>query len=274
MAVDFNRIKELVDRFDELEAKGEFSKYTEAETKTKFIEPLFEALGWNIRGIKKSNDKITLEESISKGRVDYGYWLNGVQKFYLEAKSLRETDILFGKGYDRQAINYSWLSSCSWAVLTNFRQLAVYNADKPEGEHFFTIHAHDFLDKDKDKLELLSKEAFEKNKLNNKAQEWGKSLVRVPVDKQLLSDLIDFRVILSRDIVKNNQGKIRNEEELDEAVQKILDRLIFIRNAEDRQLEPNELQKNFRQWADPKSEMDLNSENSWEFIFTPQNHSC
>ncbi len=156
---------------------------------------------------------------------------------------------MFGKGYDRQAINYSWLSSCSWAVLTNFRQLAVYNADKPEGEHFFTIHAHDFLDKDKDKLELLSKEAFEKNKLNDKAQEWGKSLVRVPVDKQLLSDLIDFRVILSRDIVKNNPGKIRNEEELDEAVQKILDRLIFIRNTEDRQLEPNELQKNFRQWA-------------------------
>lgn len=249
MVVDFNQIKELVDRFYELEAKGEFSKYTEAETKTKFIEPLFEALGWNIRGIKKSNDKITLEETISKGRVDYGYWLNGVQKFYLEAKSLKETDILFGKGYDKQAINYSWLSSCSWAVLTNFRQLAVYNADKPEGEHFFTIHAHDFLDKDKEKLELLSKESFEKNRLNDKAQEWGKSLAKVPVDKQLLSDLIEFRVLLSKDIVKNNPGKLKNEEELDEAVQKILDRLIFIRNAEDRELEPNELQKNFRQWA-------------------------
>ena len=255
MAVDFNQIKELVDRFDELESRGEFSKYTEAETKTKFIEPLFEALGWNIRGIRKGNDKITLEESISKGRVDYGYWLNGVQKFYLEAKSLKETDILFGKGYDRQAINYSWLSSCSWAVLTNFRQLAVYNADKPEGEHFFTIHAHDFLGKDKNKLELLSKESFEKNRLNDQAKEWGKSLVKVPVDKQLLSDLIEFRVILSRDIVKNNPGKIKNEEELDEAVQKILDRLIFIRNAEDRGLEPNELQSKFRQSAQGKDNL-------------------
>ena len=106
MAIEFNKIKELVNRFNELEATGEFSKYTEAETKTKFIEPLFEALGWNIRGIKKSDDQITLEEKISKGRVDYGYWLNGVQKFYLEAKSLKETDILFGKGYDKQAINY------------------------------------------------------------------------------------------------------------------------------------------------------------------------
>ena len=67
---------------------------------------MFEALGWNILGIKKSNDKITLEDKISKGRVDYGYWLNVVQKFYLEAKSLKETDILFGKGYDKQAINY------------------------------------------------------------------------------------------------------------------------------------------------------------------------
>ncbi len=247
--IDYASIKELVDRYRELQENGELKRYNEAETKTKFIEPLFEALGWNIRGIRKSNDKVTLEEKISKGRVDYGFWLNDTPKFYLEAKSLRENDILFGKGYDKQAINYSWLKSCSWAVLTNFRTLAVYNADKPEGDWFFTIHAEDFLDKDREKLEILSKESFEQNKIDEKALEWGKKLIKKPVDKQLLEDMIHFREVLSKDILRNNQNLNLSQDDIDETVQRILDRLIFIRNAEDRGLEPNELQSNFRQWS-------------------------
>ncbi len=247
--IDYVSIKELVDRYRELQENGELKRYNEAETKTKFIEPLFEALGWNIRGIRKSNDKVTLEEKISKDRVDYGFWLNDTPKFYLEAKSLRENDILFGKGYDKQAINYSWLKSCSWAVLTNFRTLAVYNADKPEGDWFFTIHAEDFLDKDREKLEILSKESFEQNKIDEKALEWGKKLIKKPVDKQLLEDMIHFREVLSKDILRNNQNLNLSQDDIDETVQRILDRLIFIRNAEDRGLEPNELQSNFRQWS-------------------------
>jgi len=248
MTVNYGAIKELVDRYNELERSGEIKKYNESTTRTKFIEPLFEALGWNIRGIKKSEDEVTEEEKISKGRVDYGFWLNGVPKFYLEAKSLKEEEIIFGKGYDKQAINYSWLKSCSWAVLTNFRTLAVYNADKPNGEWFFTIHAKDFLQGDRERLELLSKEAFKQNKMDKKALEWGKKLIKNPINKLLLQDMIHFREVLSKDIKRNNQDKNLTQEDIDEAVQRILDRLIFIRNAEDRELEENQLQSNVRQW--------------------------
>jgi type I restriction-modification system DNA methylase subunit len=60
--------------------------------------------------------------------------------------------------------------------------------------------------------------------------------------------MIRFREILSKDIVKNNQDKHLTQDDLDESVQRILDRLIFIRNAEDRGLEENQLQSNVRQW--------------------------
>ena len=60
--------------------------YNEQETKKDFIEPLFRALGWHT----DDSSEVTAEENISKKRVDYGFKLNGIPKFYLEAKSLKE----------------------------------------------------------------------------------------------------------------------------------------------------------------------------------------
>ena len=258
MIVDIQSIRNLVQRYHELETSGEIRRYNEAETKTKFIEPLFETLGWNIRGLKKSTDKVTLEEKVSKGRVDYGFWLNEVPRLYLEAKSLKELEIIFGKEYSKQAVNYSWLKSCPWAVLTNFRTIAVYNAESPKENHIFTLNVEDFLSEKKgkydilsgiEKLELLSKEGFESNKLEAYARSIGKNIERHPVDKQLLEDMVHFREILSKDILKSNLKLSLSQEDLDEVVQRILDRLIFIRNAEDRVMEPNELQSNYRIWS-------------------------
>ena len=62
--------------------------------------------------------------------------------------------------------------------------------------------------------------------------------------------MIHFREVLSKDIVRNNQDKHLTQDDIDESVQRILDRLIFIRNAEDRGLEENQLQSIVRQWHD------------------------
>lgn len=247
--VDFETIKEMVERYKVIKGTEEIKKYNEEMTKKDFILPLFEALGWNVYNKAKRLDRITAEETISKKRVDYGFWLNETPRFYLEAKSLKEADIVFGKGYDRQAINYSWLKSCNWAVLTNFETLVVYNAERPEGEWFFTLKAEDYLGSGMEQLELLSKRSFEGNTLDQIATKYGKRIQRRPVDKQLLSDLIQFREILSKDLLKNNTIRNLTQEDLDESVQRILDRLIFIRNTEDRGLESNELQSNYRQWS-------------------------
>jgi uncharacterized membrane protein YheB (UPF0754 family) len=48
-----------------------------------------------------------------------------------------------------------------------------------------------------------------------------------------------WRELLSKDILKNNPKKELSKEDLDEAVQRILDRLIFIKNCQDRQIESN-----------------------------------
>ncbi len=248
--INFERIVELISKYEQIKKSGEIRKYNEESTKKDFILPLFEALGWNVYNRGKRNDSISAEETISKKRVDYGFRINGIPKFFLEAKSLKEENIQTNPKYVTQAIDYAWMKSCSWAILTNFETIAVYNADWKSGYFggnlFFVLHPNDFLTDNR--FVNLSKGAFENNELDKIASKYGKKQIKNPINKQLLQDMILFRETLSKDIIRNNQDKHLSQDDLDESVQRILDRLIFIRNAEDRGLEENQLQSNVRQW--------------------------
>ena len=246
--IDFDEIRELVENYKQKKELGQFRGYKEEASKNNFITPLFRALGWNTENKVNRNDSVSYEENISGKRSDYGFSINGIAKFYLEAKSLKEEEILFGTDYDKQAVNYAWLKTCSWAVLTNFETLAVYNADSAEPVWAFTLKAEEYLSENgREKLKLLSKKGFEENLLDKWAEDNGKKPMKRLVDKQLLQDMIQFREILSKDIKKNNPNI--SEPDLDETVQRTLDRLVFIRNAEDREYEPKELSSNYRQWS-------------------------
>ncbi|MEM3573950.1 MAG: N-6 DNA methylase [Nitrososphaeria archaeon] len=249
--IDFNRIKELISKYENIKKSSEIKRYNEEMTKKDFILPLFEALGWNVSNRANKDSSVSAEETISKKRVDYGFRINGIPKFYLEAKSLKEEDIQNNAKYVTQAIDYAWMKSCSWAILTNFETIAVYNADWKSpyynGNLFFILHPDDFLTDNR--FKLLSKDSFDRNELDKEATKYGKKPLKNKIDKQLLQDMINFREILSKNILKNNQDKQLTQEEIDEAVQRILDRLIFIRNTEDRGLEENRLLSNVRQWS-------------------------
>jgi type II restriction/modification system DNA methylase subunit YeeA len=248
--IDFERVVELVSKYEQIKKSGEIKKYNEESTKKDFIQPLFESLGWNFSNRGKSDDSVSAEEKISKKRVDYGFRINGIPQFFLEAKPLREENIHTNRDYVLQAIDYAWMKSCSWAILCNFETIAVFNADwkGPNiGYNFlFALHPSDFIT-DK-RFGYLSKIAFTNKELDNFASQSGKKQLKNPINKQLLQDMIRFREILSKDIVRNNQDKHLSQDDIDESVQRILDRLIFIRNAEDRGLEENQLQSNVRQW--------------------------
>ena len=67
-------------------AAMKLSAITGRGTKKDFIEPLFRALGWNI----EDSDEVKAEEKVSKKRVDYAFRIDGINKFFLEAKALKE----------------------------------------------------------------------------------------------------------------------------------------------------------------------------------------
>jgi len=242
-------VKKLVERYKELVETGDPQKLTEEETKKDFILPLFHVLNWDTQNSRE----VSAEETISKKRVDYGFRINGIPKFFLEAKSLREK---LETEYAEQAINYSWLKSTTWAVLTNFVELKVYNAEwkarSSIDKIFFELKWTEFIEKF-DKLWLLSKDSFLQNELDRIAEEWGKKQKKTPVApvmKQLFNDLMVWRQRLTKNIsrYKTNMETLKTEEALDESVQRILDRLIFIRVCEDREIEPRTLLSKLREW--------------------------
>jgi len=231
-------VKRLVEKYNRLIQKERGIKSKEEEmTKKDLIRPLFErVLGWNFE------EDVTAEERISKGWVDYGFRINGVPKFFLEAKALHEN--LDNQNFFEQAVNYAYYKRCPWAVLTNFETIKILNAEWETpyyfSSHFMTIKCNEFLDRFDD-LWLLSKEGFELGSLDKLAERYGKKTKKVSIDKQLLNDFTKFRDLLSKNITKLNQSKKLTQSELDESIQRILDRLIFIRNCEDRGLEEKKL---------------------------------
>ncbi len=105
-----DKIKNLVKKYEDVKNSGKLKSYTEEEVKKGFIEPLFEALGWDISNKKE----VSAEESIaSAGRVDYGFYLNDRAKFYLEAKSFNAE--IHDEKFANQAIKYSFNKGAVWA---------------------------------------------------------------------------------------------------------------------------------------------------------------
>src|SRR3989338_1392933 len=109
-------IQKLVERFEN-KSPQELKIMNEETTKKNFILPLFRALGWDV-----DSEEVSAEEKISKKRVDYGFKINGITKFFLEAKKPSE-DVITDADHIRQAINYSYWQSVPWAILTNFKDL-------------------------------------------------------------------------------------------------------------------------------------------------------
>jgi adenine-specific DNA-methyltransferase len=230
------QIQKLVEKYQRVAEAGKVKSYNEAQTRNEFIEPLFEYLGWDMRNLTTDNE-VTTEENVSGGRVDLAFRFNGIPALFLEAKAMKVN--LDEWKWAEQAINYSWNKSVTWAILTDFESIKIFNAEIPPKSIlqnlFIELNCRDFINRF-DQLWLLSKESFEQKLLDKEAQKWGKLTQRKQVGEKLFEDLMSWRILLTKDFKKENS---LTDEEVDEGVQRILDRLIFIRTAEDRKIEPN-----------------------------------
>jgi adenine-specific DNA-methyltransferase len=242
-SISREKIQALVSKYEEETSSGKLKKYTEEDIKKGFIIPLFEALGWD----SKNRDEVSSEEHIkSSGRVDYGFYLNNRPKFYLEAKSARAD--INSPDFAAQAVRYAYNRGTTWAVLTNFERLKLFNAQDIKRSLFdkqlFDIPYNDYL-ADFETLTLLSKESFSAGALDTYAEKIGKKYQRVAITDTLSEDLDECRKLLTDSLAACNDGLVPDV--LDEGVQKLLDRLVFLRVAEDRGVEPNILKQLLRE---------------------------
>ena len=229
-------IVKLVTKYQRLTAPT-IKKYTEADTRRTFIEPLFQALGWDIY----SQEEVAEEVKAAVGRVDYVFKLRGVSQFYLEAKALRAE--LTKPEYVKQVITYAYNKGITWAVLSDFEGLQIYNAQT--GRLFINLYCDNYP-RDFDDLWLLSRESLGRNTLNERAEKYGALPPRMGVEQRLYNQLRQWREEFFAQLYHHNRGLSYNQ--IDEVIQRLFNRLIFIRTCEDRRIEDRVLLGAVHEW--------------------------
>jgi len=235
-------VKKLIkDKINQYLSRADYySKISEIETAEKFISPIFSALGWDVDGKKGRFDEVIREDNIAGKRVDYSFRIESLTKFTLEAKSTSQD--IDKKEFIEQAIKYAYNKRCYWAILTNFKHLKLFILDRESRSAFRNIDLTDLskFDENFEDLFLLSRNSFEKKEIDLKAEREGRKKPTVQVDKELFDDFNKWRLLLSKDIKKCYRGDYTTFQ-VDDIVQKILDRLIFIRKTEDIPIEEPQL---------------------------------
>jgi len=229
--------KELSKLVEEFNLNYEkYRKEAEANTETKLVEPLFKLLGWNEKDWVKQERTYRGKKL---GRADYAFKIQERIVFFLEVKKV---GIPLDKEADKQVISYALSKRIPFAVSTNFGQLKIFCVEQEDAiRNVFRAFnkAEDYLENIQDLL-FLSKENFEKGLTLKKAESEGRLRKRSSIDKTLLEDLMLVRSLIANDIEKRYPKKYEVNEK-DEIVQRILDRLIFIRRCEDTGINPENL---------------------------------
>ncbi len=233
----YDQIERLVQKFHALPARAR-QAYNEDNTRKDFVLPLFRALEWNIDDARE----VAAEEKVSRGYVDFAFRVNGIRRFVLETKRIGED--LTKPEWAQQAIDYAYHKGVTWAVLSDFEALKIFNAEAREANpfqaQFREIGVDEYLSR-LDELWWLSRSAMLEGVLDREAEKVFKKMPRTPIAQALFDSLLEWRKQLYKMLREYNRDKLWSPQQIDDAVQRLLDRLIFTRTAEDRLMEDEKL---------------------------------
>ncbi|MDR2692610.1 MAG: N-6 DNA methylase [Chitinispirillales bacterium] len=240
------KIVSLVLRFDEQKESYKNKDYNETQTRRDFIDPFWEALGWDVdneSGSAESYREVIHEDRVKVGGAtkapDYSFRLAGGKRlFFLEAKRPC-VEIKDDVSSAYQIRRYGWNAQMPISVITDFEEFAIYDCtQKPKPTDKATVARIKYLTYkeylqefdfiwDTFSKERILKGSFDKYVRNDKIKKGTTT-----VDRDFLDSLDKWRIELARNIALRNNGI--TEDELNFAVQNTIDRVIFLRIAEDR----------------------------------------
>ena len=252
--------------------------FDETSTRTAFIDRLFEALGWDVTsaapdrevvfhartsyagtaaGEDEWDSELTPEQLDARAErtdiPDYTFSLAGQVRFCVEAK--RPHAGIKGKDSTFQVKTYAWNRYLPFSVIPDFARLRVFaTTQRPDRNRpnsglmpGFDL-SHTDYEANWDLLwGLLSRPAV----LAGDAELAAKRVAprgAITVDESFLRDLALWREELGQDLLVRHPDLTAYE--LDEATQRILDRLVFVRVVEDRNVEPNVVLRRYARLTD------------------------
>lgn len=245
-------IHELVEAFRKDESAYIRKEYSEARARAEFIDPFLKALGWhpgeNPEYIEEWKDCIVetsleMENEAHRKRADYTCRIGKTPVLVIEAKKPQKS-LLSSNEPALQIRSYAYTLQLPVGVLTNFQHLAIYDGrikpkygDKPNVARLEMLEYEEYVEK-WDLIEsLLGKEAIQRGAQREHIQKRvAKGLI--PVGQAILAEIERWREELAQTMARKN--KHLSEEELDFAVGRTIDRILFLRVSEARGIEPEQ----------------------------------
>jgi Alw26I/Eco31I/Esp3I family type II restriction m6 adenine DNA methyltransferase len=243
-----DEIKLIVENFAEQLDIYKSSNYNETQVRVDYINPMFNCLGWDVEnkaGYSEAYRDVIHEDAVKVGGVtkapDYCFRVGGTRKFFLEAKK-PAINIKDDIAPSFQLRRYGWSAKLPLSILTDFEELAVYDcrikpvkADKASTGRIQYFTFDQYLDNWDEISSIFSKEAILKGSFDKYVESKKRKKGTAEVDDAFLKEIEQWREVLAKNIALRNPAlKIR---ELNFSVQKIIDRIIFLRITEDRRIE-------------------------------------
>jgi hypothetical protein len=241
-------VLDLVKRFSDNKESYKSPTFNEAQLRIDFLNPFFEALGWDIankQGFAEAYKEVVHEDAVKVGTAtkapDYSFRIGGQRKFFVEAKKpfiniKEDIDPAF------QVRRYAWSAKLPLSILTDFEEFSVYDCrvkpvktDKASVCRLLYIRYDEYESRWDEIAGKFSKEAINKGSFDKFVADRKRGHGTTEVDDAFLSEIEAWRDILARNIAIRNE-KLSNRE-LNFAVQRTIDRLIFLRICEDRGIE-------------------------------------
>jgi type I restriction-modification system DNA methylase subunit len=244
-------ILQLVENFGRNLNNFKSQTYNEAQVRQEFINPFFETLGWDMQN--KSQTAAAYKDVIHEDAIkvggstkapDYCFRIGGTRKFFVEAKK-PSVNIKSDISPAYQLRRYAWNAKLPLSILTDFEEFAVYDCwirpnvnDKPSTARIFFCGYKEYGDKWEQIAKIFSKEAVYKGLFDKYASEKTTKRGTTTVDKEFLAEIEGWRNELAKNIaIRNSKLSVYD---LNFAVQKTIDRILFLRICEDRAIERNE----------------------------------
>ena len=260
----FQSIISLVEDFKSNEKQYLNPNYSEADIRNDFINKVFIALGWDVRHETQKNpyeQEVRVEKPViiakAQKRADYTFYLSPNfrdVKFFVEAK--KPSHDLVNKDYFFQTVRYGWNANTPIAVLTDFEEFIILdcrfrpNINDILNYKIKSFHYSDYANEEKFKeiYYLFSREAVTDNAIEKFSENLPKPKGKAvksglfkggfqSIDESFLEELDEIRTSLAKSFKKNNSHL--SSEELTEATQRTIDRLVFIKFLEDKMIEPH-----------------------------------
>ncbi len=246
-----DRLSELVERFESNLEAYRSGLYKEAQLRREFLDPFFKLLGWDIdneQGYAEAYKDVIHEDTLrTSGGIeapDYCFRIGGTRKFFVEAKKpsvfIKEE---IPAAY--QLRRYAWSAKLRLSILTDFEEFAVYDSrikpsknDKASTARIFYCTFQEYPEKWDWIKSIFARDAILKGSFDKFAQEIKGKRGTTEVDKAFLAEIEGWRDSLARNIAGQNANLSQGD--LNFAVQRTIDRLVFLRICEDRGIEPYE----------------------------------